>query len=72
MKPQTKWDRRNQRLRQLLHAKRMEQMHKQLVLPSKSDSKADRNAIRKARAWRMHGTFAVPAQRVRLSQIDWI
>jgi hypothetical protein len=30
-----------------------------LICPSKADSKSDHSAIRRARAWRMSGTFAV-------------
>jgi len=39
---------------------------------SKRTAKKDRHTCQKARAWRCKGTFAVPANQVKLSKIDWI
>jgi hypothetical protein len=57
------------RLQKNSSAVKQQQKNAALLCPSRAESKKDHSAIRRARSWRMSGTFAVG--KVLAPRLDW-
>ena len=57
------------RLQKISSAVKQHQKNAALLCPSRAEAKKDHSAIRRARAWRMSGTFAVG--KVLAQRLDW-